>query len=133
MIDTSIPRLSSYRDFVELRLCMALHRHCVGRQFTHVTELDFANLLNLRSTSIQVHVRTKEKLRVCFLISKLSALIEDETAREQWYQGILDTLVIAPSYYKSHYCDAASEGTGKKNKNFVQTMKSVFLQLDLPF
>lgn len=135
MSERKILPLFSYKNYVELKLCLALYEEVVGptKQFTSIGDLDFINMLNLRPTLAQPAIRHREKSRVCFLISKLSLLIDDDAARETWKRELLATLDITQRFYHSHYCDVASDGATRENIDFRDNLQGVFESLDFPF
>ena len=125
MINPSIPRLTTFRDYIELELCLKVYDLCDDNQFGHVSKLDFANFLNLRDTADKVYIKSKEKLRVCYLIWKLSETLPDDHARRSWRESVLQNLEIAPSYYKSHYSDVGGAAQTKDNKAFTEALKNL--------
>ncbi len=84
MSERKILPLFSYKNYVELKLCMALYEEVVGptKQFTSIGDLDFINMLNLRPTLARPAIRHREKSRVCFMISKLSLLVGGKRREE---------------------------------------------------
>ena len=128
MTNPNIPRLVSYRDYIELEICLRIYELCNDRQFGHLGKLDFANFLNLRDTADTVYIKSKEKLRVCYLVWQLSKTLPDNHVRESWRESLLEVLGISPSYYKSHYSDIGGAGQTEVNYEFAQRVKDIIPQ-----
>ncbi len=63
---------SAWMDTVDLALCLFIYEVCNDCQFGHLSGSDFVNFMNLKPTVQPVTVRTKENLRVCYMVMSVS-------------------------------------------------------------
>ncbi len=87
--------------------------------------IDFFHAFNLHPTSKPLEVREKEKIRVCYLINRLSEKIEEKEKRSEWIGAMLLNCGIDQDYYRSKYRELISELPSKKNQEFAEALKEI--------
>ena len=88
-------------------------------------EIHFHANLNLHPCERKLKVRTRENIRVCYLVYLLGECLSKDQ-REEWKEAILRQLDIETSYYKSKYKEPVSDFPSDSNRKFAKEMEKIF-------
>ena len=106
-------------------LTSSIHKVCNGEQFEEMDEIYFHANLNLHPCERKLKVRTRENIRVCYLVYLLGERLSKDQ-REEWKEAILRQLDIETSYYKSKYKEPVSDFPSDSNRKFAREMEKIF-------
>ena len=106
-------------------LTSSIHKVCNGEQFEAMDEIHFHANLNLHPCERKLKVRTRENIRVCYLVYLLGERLSKDQ-REEWKEIILQQLDIETSYYKSKYKEPVSDFPSDSNQKFAKEMAKIF-------
>lgn len=108
-----------------MKLLKSIYEICVGEQFEEISETDFHANMNLQSCNCKLKTKTREKIRVCYLIFLMSEKLSKQD-KDKWKAGILKLLDIDDSYYKSKYKEPVSDFPSDSNQKFAKEMEHIF-------
>lgn len=95
----------SYRDWIELPVCLYLHGICSGEIFSDCTGSDFANFLNLKPTKRPIEKNDLKGLQIIYLLAQLVKVIEIKESRKFWLLEMLKHFRLTYDYFESHRKD----------------------------
>ncbi len=113
-------------DIIDITTCTFLWMACNDKQFEYMSGTDFMCFLNLKELEHPVKVRSKEKLRVCYIISKLEMSIQPFQRARGWAIEVLKTCNISYAYYEKHRSDYVGIGQTLENIDFIKTIDKAF-------
>lgn len=113
---------SAWMDTVDLALCLFIYEVCNDRQFGHLSGSDFVNFMNLKPTVQPVTVRSKENLRICYMVLSVSLTIKPRERARVWVEEFLQSCGISKSYYEKHRNDVCSRGATKENREYRKSI-----------
>jgi hypothetical protein len=114
--------------YFDMKLISLIHNECNNIQFENISELDLYTLLNLQPTNAKLNIKSGEKARMSFLISKLYDYLKTDNQME-WRTAIIESAGIDEGYYQSKYKEPASEFPSKKSKEFAECINKIFQYL----
>lgn len=117
-----IPQSGIYFD---MALVSAIHKECNDEQFEDIPELDFYATLNLLPSNNKLKIKTDEKIRVCYLVSKLYKYLKTKD-KMKWRKLVLDMLDIEYALYLSKYTKPKRKDEPPKSKEFVKRIDELF-------
>ena len=88
---------ATWMDTVDLGLYMFIYGVCNEYQFDYVSGSDFVNFMNLKLTALDVSVRPKENLRVCYMVLAVSQTIRPRERDKLWAEEFLKRCGISKS------------------------------------
>ncbi|WP_290246034.1 hypothetical protein [Muribaculum intestinale] len=112
-------------SFFSLSLIAGIYEVCNGVQFSEADSIEFFHAINLHPNSHPIQINNGEKVRVCYLISRLADTLESPQ-REQWLNGILANLDIKMRFYRSKYRQPISDTPSECNKAFADALREIF-------
>lgn len=112
-------------SFFPLSLIADIYEVCNGVQFSEADSVEFFHAINLHPNSHPIQINNGEKVRVCYLISRLADTLESPQ-REQWLNGILANLDIKMRFYHSKYRQPISDMPSECNKAFADALREIF-------
>ena len=112
-------------SFFPLSLIADIYEVCNGVQFSETDSIEFFHAINLHPNSHPIQINNGEKVRVCYLINRLSDTLESPQ-REQWLNGILAKLDIKTSFYRSKYRQPIGDMPSESNKAFAGALREIF-------
>ena len=112
-------------SYFPLSLIANIYEICNGEQFYETDSIEFFHAINLHPNSHPIQINNGEKVRVCYLINRLSDTLESPQ-REQWLNGILANLDIKTSFYRSKYRQPISDMPSESNKAFADALREIF-------
>lgn len=112
-------------SYFPLSLIADIYEVCNGEQFHETDNIEFFHAINLHPNSLPIQINNGEKVRVCYLISRLADTLESPQ-REQWLNDILVKLDIKTSFYRSKYRQPISDMPSESNKAFADTLREIF-------
>ena len=110
--------------YFDMGLIAKVYGMCNKNQFADVDEIGFFNFFNLRDND-SVKIKDHERVRVYYLIHKMSEILEKET-KKVWLERILMNLQIPRSDYNSKYRHCVSDMPGMKNAKFAKNLDVLF-------
>ncbi|MDQ2719710.1 MAG: hypothetical protein M3Z26_08135 [Bacteroidota bacterium] len=110
--------------YFDMGLIAKVHAMCNNNQFANVDEIGFFNFFNLRDNH-SVKIKDQERVRVYYLLHKLSEILEKET-KKVWLECILMNLQIPRNDYNSKYRHCVSDMPGMKNAKFAKNLDVLF-------
>ncbi len=111
--------------YFPMKLVSTIYEICNGKQFEEISETDFYSALNLQPCEKRLKIRSREKVRVCYLIFLMSETLPKHD-KETWKGAVMDLLGIDSSYYKSKYKEPVSDFSSDSNQKFAEEMKAIF-------
>lgn len=111
--------------YFKLELLSKIYQTCNDEQFYDISELDFINNINLRSSSITLQIKTGETERVIYLINQLSKICNKEN-KVQWLEGIKKHLTINANTFRSKRTYCYKDNTNPVNVIFVKKIDTFF-------
>ena len=114
--------------YFDMKLVSLIHNECNNIQFENISELNLYALLNLQSTNAKLSIKSGEKGRMSYLISKLYDYLKTDNKME-WRTAILESVGIEKDYYESKYKEPVSEFPSLKSKAFAQRINRIFKDL----
>lgn len=108
-------------DAVPITAIAFIYEVCNDWQFAFCKPSDFYLFFNLQGIG-PLKIKSKERLRVCYLIEALSRLIPQSDFAEEWRKEILSKLGIAYEYFYRHkakFNSLALSGTNKEYRDLV--------------
>ena len=111
--------------YFKLELISEIYQTCNDVQFNNISELDFINNINLRSSSLSFQIKTGEIERVCYLINRLSKKCTKEN-KIQWLENIKKHLGINENTFKSKRTHCSADKTNPTNVDFVKKTDNLF-------
>ena len=120
-----VPEEPSLVTLFPKELTSSIHKVCNGEQFEAMDEIHFHANLNLHPCERKLKVRTRENIRVCYLVYLLGERLSKDQ-REEWKEAILRQLDIETSYYKSKYKEPVSDFPSDSNRKFAKEMEKIF-------
>lgn len=112
-------------SYFPLSLIADIYEVCNGEQFSETDNIEFFHAINLHPNSHPIQINNGEKVRVCYLISRLADTLESPQ-REQWLNGILAKFDIKTSFYRSKYRQPISDMPSESNKIFADALREIF-------
>ena len=119
--------VSNQRDnitYFDMGRTAKIYGMCNKNQFLNVDEMSFFNFFNLRDDH-SVKIKDHERIRVYYLIHKMSEILEGET-KKMWLDSILKNLQIKRSDYNSKYRHCVSDMPGINNAKFAKNLDKLF-------
>ena len=111
--------------YFSTELLSLIHKICVEEQFENISQTDFYANINLYPCKNKLKIKTREKIRVCYLIFLMSEKLTKQY-RDEWRSQILKLLYIDESYYRSKYKEPVSDFPSDSNQKFAKEMESIF-------
>ncbi len=108
-------------EYFDMELLSHVYTTCVGEQFENISEYDFYACMNLHPGKCKLKIKTREKIRVCYLIFLMGEQLP-KLDRENWKKNILKMLDIEENYYKSKYKEPVSDFPSDSNQKFAKEM-----------
>ena len=118
------PKEEQY-EYFDMELLSLVYTTCVGEQFENISEYDFYACMNLHPGKCKLKIKTREKIRVCYLIFLMGEQLP-KLDRENWKKNILKMLDIEENYYKSKYKEPVSDFPSDSNQKFAKEMDAIF-------
>lgn len=112
-------------EYFDMELLSHVYTTCVGEQFENISEYDFYACMNLHPGKCKLKIKTREKIRVCYLIFLMGEQLP-KLDRENWKKNILKMLDIEENYYKSKYKEPVSDFPSDSNQKFAKEMDAIF-------
>ncbi len=112
-------------EYFDMELLSHVYTTCVGEQFENISEYDFYACMNLHPGKCKLKIKTREKIRVCYLIFLMGERLP-KLDRENWKKNILKMLDIEENYYKSKYKEPVSDFPSDSNQKFAKEMDAIF-------
>lgn len=112
-------------SYFPLSLIANIYEICNGEQFSEADSIEFFHAINLHPNSHPIQINNGEKVRVCYLISRLAEILESPQ-RERWLNGILANLDIKMSFYRSKYRQPIGDMPSESNKAFADSLREIF-------
>jgi hypothetical protein len=101
-----------------------IHKEFNGIIFEEISELELYKTLNLKNTISYLKIRDKRK--IFYLIYKMRNDLLKTEVRDQWLDGILNEISITKKYYHSQYKAVVWENSSKKEKEFADSLDTLF-------
>jgi len=114
--------------YFDMRLVSQIHNECNNIQFDNLSELNLYALLNLQPTNAKLNVKSGEKGRMSYLISKFYDYLKTDNQME-WRTAMLESAGIDEGYYQSKYKEPVSEFPSRKSKEFAERINRIFKEL----
>lgn len=89
------------------------------------TETQFHSSLNLHGKHEPIKIRPKQKIKACYLISKLYEIVPAKH-RAAWRDDILAHLDIQWSYYEKKYCHPRGDDASLSSKEYADEIDRIF-------
>lgn len=121
----SNPQMQEGKYF-NMEIVSQIHKECNGIQFENLTEMELYSILNLLPANVQLIIRKREKIRICYLISILYDYLKVENKTE-WRTAILNSIGIEEGFYNSKYKEPVSETPSRESKNFALSISKIFV------
>lgn len=112
------------RDIVDILTCSYIYKVCNGRQWEPITGSDFVAIMNMKPCEIEIHIRYREKSRVCYMLYLVSKSLQATGIGKTWLSAMLVRFGISETYYSSHYSDAQSQTASDESREFARTIRS---------
>lgn len=113
------------QEYFSMTLIGQIYDKCVEIQFEQISAPDFHANVNLYPCKNRLKIKTREKIRVCYLIFLMSEKLSKQY-KDEWRNKILELLDIDESYYKSKYKEPVSDFPSDSNQIFAKEMESIF-------
>lgn len=123
--ENEISEMVSAPTYFPMHLVSKIYELCNGTQFKEMDEVDFFHAINLHPDTHPLQINQGEKVRVCYLISRLGATLETPS-KEEWTNTILDRLDIKPQFFRSKYRQPVSDMPSDANAEFASAVKEIF-------
>lgn len=123
--DSESTEIVTVPTYFPMHLVSKIYELCNGTQFKEMDEVDFFHALNLHPDTHPLQINQGEKVRVCYLISRLGATLETPS-KEEWTNAILDRLDIKPQFFRSKYRQPVSDMPSDANVEFASAVKEIF-------
>lgn len=125
-VDDNEPKKSvTVSTYFPMSVASKVYEICNGIQFREMDEVDFFHAINLRPNSHPIQINMGEKVRMCYLISRLGETLESPS-KEEWTNAILARLGIKPQFYRSKYRQPVSDMPSEANVEFASAIKEIF-------
>lgn len=111
--------------YFDMKLVSTIYDECNDVQFENIPAIDFYALLNRQNSSRSLIIKSKERIRVCYLIYKLYESLPVEK-KAPWREYILKALNITPNTYDSKYKEAASDYASRESNHFAKRIDNLF-------
>lgn len=121
----SNPQMQEGKYF-DMEIVSKIHKECNGAQFEYLTEMELYSILNLLPANVQLIIRKREKIRMCYLISILYDYLKVEN-KTQWRTVILNSIGIEEGFYNSKYKEPVSETPSRESKDFALSISKIFV------
>lgn len=92
--------------------------------FEESTEIQFHSSLNLHGKHEPLRIKPKQKIKVCYLISKLYDIVP-EKHKVEWREDILMHFGIDPSYYESKYSHPRGSDASRSSMAFADDVDEI--------
>lgn len=92
--------------------------------FDNPTETQFHSSLNLHGKHEPLKIKPKQKIKVCYLISKLYDIVP-EKHKVAWREDILTHFNIDASYYESKYSHPRGSDASRSSMAFADDVDEV--------
>ena len=93
--------------------------------FDGPTETQFHSSLNLHGKHEPLKIKPKQKIKVCYLISKLYDIVP-EKHKVAWREDILNHLGIEWSYYEKKYCHPRGSDASASSRAYADEVDEIF-------
>lgn len=121
-----MPKLNPEKEVLfTMELIANIHRLCNTQQFENTSEIGLYDALNFPASSTSLKIKKGERIRVCYLISKLYDSLNSEL-RTEWRETILATLHIKESFYQSKYKEAGQDWASNTSREFARDLNEFF-------
>ncbi|SEG01825.1 hypothetical protein [Parabacteroides chinchillae] len=123
--DNENVEMVSVLTYFPMHLVSKIYELCNGSQFKEMDEVDFFHAINLHPDSHLLQINPGEKVRVCYLISRLGTTL-GTPSKEEWTNAILSRLDIKSQFYRSKYRQPVSDMPSEANAEFAAAIKEIF-------
>ena len=89
------------------------------------TETQFHSSLNLHGKHEPIKIRPKQKIKACYLISKLYEIVPAKH-KAAWREDILAHLDIQWSYYEKKYCHPRGDDASASSREYADEIDRIF-------
>lgn len=89
------------------------------------TETQFHSSLNLHGKHEPIKIRPKQKIKACYLISKLYEIVPAKH-KAAWREDILAHLDIQWSYYEKKYCHPRGDDASVSSREYADEIDRIF-------
>lgn len=89
------------------------------------TETQFHSSLNLHCKHEPIKIRPKQKIKACYLISKLYDIVPAKH-KAAWREDILAHLDIQWSYYEKKYCNPRGDDASLSSREYADEIDKIF-------
>lgn len=121
-----MPKLNPKKEVLfTMELIANIHRLCNNQQFENISEIGLYDALNFPASSTSLKIKKGERIRICYLISKLYDSLNSEL-RTEWRATILATLYIKENFYQSKYKEAGQDWASNTSREFARDLKEFF-------
>lgn len=123
--DNEAKESTSTTSYFPMIVVSKVYEICNGIQFKEMDEVEFFHAINLHPNSHPIQINAGEKVRMCYLISRLGETLESPS-KEEWTNAILAGLDIKPQFYRSKYRQPVSDMPSDANVEFASAIKEIF-------
>ncbi len=114
-----------FHDYIDMETAANLYKLCNDALFYGMSGSNFLALINLRLEPDFPVVLSKQKRKVCFLLSVIAKKVKDNR-RSEWLKQLLKHLQISENYYNAHYRDVA-KSTNDDSVKFAKIVNHYFV------